>query len=119
MASDIISMTAYRRFYIPGATWFFTVNSAERRGNDLLIKMIDLPRETFRYVKKMRPFYINAVVIMRDHPHCIWTLPAEDADFSTRWNLLKGRFSRALEKRERISESRHKRRERGIWQRRF
>ena len=119
MPSAIISMTAYRRFYIPGATWFFTVNTAERRGNDLLIQKIDLLREAFRYVKNKRPFNMNAVVIMPDHLHCIWTLPAGDADFSKRWNLLKGRFSRSLKKGERISESRHKRRERGIWQRRF
>jgi len=27
-------MTDYRRVYIPGATWFFTVNLAERRRED-------------------------------------------------------------------------------------
>ncbi|GAB4255677.1 MAG: hypothetical protein Kow0065_03910 [Methylomicrobium sp.] len=64
------------------------------------------------------PFDINAMVIMPDHLHCIWTLP-EDADFSTRWNLLKGHFSRAIAKGERVSDSRHNRRERGLWQRRF
>ncbi|MBP1152072.1 hypothetical protein JOD69_003931 [Methylocaldum sp. RMAD-M] len=56
---------------------------------------------------------------MPDHLHCIWTLPPEDGDFSTRWNLLKGHFFRAVEKSERVSESRGKRRERGLWQRRF
>ncbi len=112
-------MTDYRRFYIPNATWFFTVNLAERHNNHLLIEKVDALRAAFRYVKERRAFHINAIVIMPDHLHCIWTLPPDDADFSTRWNLLKGHFSRAIEKGERVSKSRDKRRERGIWQRRF
>ena len=36
-----------------------------------------------------------------------------------RWNLIKRRFSRALPKTERISASRQKKGERGIWQRRY
>jgi len=44
--------------------------------------------------------------------HCIWTLPPDDADFSTRWGLIKGYFSRSIEKGERISDSRIKRGER-------
>ena len=112
-------MTDYRRVYIAGATWFFTVNLAERRNNHLLVEKIDSLRASFRYVNKRRPFHVNAIVIMPDHLHCIWTLPSGDADFLTRWNLLKGHFSRAMDKSERVSESRSKRRERGLWQRRF
>ena len=112
-------MTDYRRIYLPNATWFFTVNLAERQNNHLLVEKIDSLRAAFRYVKERRPFHINAVVIMPDHLHCILTLPPNDADFSIRWNLLKGHFSRAIGKGERISESRNKRRERGLWQRRF
>ena len=113
------AMTDYRRFYIPNSTWFFTVNLAERQNNHLLVERIETLRASFSYVKERRPFYINAVVIMPDHLHCIWTLPPDDADFSTRWNLLKGHFSRAIDKGERVSKSRYKRRERGLWQRRF
>ena len=112
-------MTDYRRFYIPNSTWFFTVNLAERRNNHLLVERIELLREAFRYVKQRKPFQVNAVVVMPDHLHCIWTLPRGDTDFSIRWNMLKGHFSRGMEKGERISQSRSTRRERGIWQRRF
>ncbi|MDD2770494.1 MAG: transposase [Methylococcus sp.] len=112
-------MTDYRRFYIPGSTWFFTVNLAERRDNRLLVERIDELRAAFRYVKRRKPFRIDAVVILPDHLHCIWTLPPEDADFSIRWSLLKSRFSRAIPAGERISQSRLQRRERGLWQRRF
>jgi len=112
-------MTDYRRVYVPGATCFFTVNLAERKGNRLLIDHIDGLRLAFAYAKKRKPFRMDAVVILPDHLHCIWTLPNGDSDFSTRWNLLKGHFSRSIEKGERISQSRLNRRERGLWQRRF
>lgn len=72
-------MTAYRRAYVPGATWFFTVNLAERRGNDLLVSRIDELRQAFRYVKEKHPFQLDAVVVLPDHLHCIWTLPPGDA----------------------------------------
>lgn len=112
-------MTDYRRAYAPGATWFFTVNLAERQGNFLLVNHIDSLRVAFDYVKQRHPFRMDAVAILPDHLHCIWTLPPGNTDFSMRWNLLKGHFSRAINKGERVSVSRGKRRKRGIWQRRF
>jgi putative transposase len=112
-------MTDYRRIYVSGATWFFTVNLAERKHNRLLVDNIDALRAGFLYTQQRHPFQIEAVVILPDHLHCLWTLPEEDSDFSVRWNLLKGYFSRSIDAGERCSESRIKRRERGIWQRRF
>ncbi|MDD5460867.1 MAG: transposase [Methylococcales bacterium] len=112
-------MTGYRRFYVPNAVCFFTANLAERMNNHLLVEKIDLLRASFSYVKERKAFHINAIVIMPDHLHCIWTLLPDDADFSIRWDLLKGHFSRAIDKGERILKSRSKRRERGLWQRRF
>jgi putative transposase len=107
-------MTDYRRYYLPNATWFFTVNLAERKNNHLLVKNIDLLRECFRYVKQQKPFHVDAIVILPDHLHCIWTLPADDSNYSIRWSMLKGRFSRAIDNGEKISASRLNRRERGI-----
>ena len=72
-------MTAYRRIYISEATWFFTVNLVERKNNDLLINKIDLLREAFRYTKQRHPFDIDAIVILPEHLHCIWTLPENDS----------------------------------------
>lgn len=112
-------MTEYRRGWLPGGTWFFTVNLAERRGNRLLVERIELLRLAFRTVQLRHPFSVEAIVILPDHLHCIWTLPPDDTDFSTRWNLIKGQFSRGIGKGEWISESRSRRGERGIWQRRF
>ena len=112
-------MTHYRRFQQSGATWFFTVNLAERRGNRLLVERIDVLREAFAQVKINHPFMIDAIVILPEHLHCIMSLPARDSDFATRWGLIKAHFSRNIEKGERISVSRIKRGERGLWQRRF
>ncbi|MFI3221641.1 MAG: transposase [Methylococcaceae bacterium] len=112
-------MTDYRRFYVPGATWFFTVNLALRKDNRILLEHIDLLRKSFSEVKKRQPFTIDAIVIMPDHLHCLWTLLANDLDYSTRWGQIKGYFSRHIPSDENISISRRKRRERGLWQRRF
>ena len=112
-------MTDYRRIYTPGASWFFTVNLLERQKHPMLIENIDMLRLAFREVNERHPFKIDAIVILPDHLHCIWTLPENDSNYSMRWNLLKGRFSRSLDKGESLSKSRVKGRERGIWQRRF
>ena len=112
-------MTEYHRTYVSGATWFFTVNLAQRKGNHLLVNHLDKLRQAFRYIKRKHPYRMDAVVILPDHLHCIWTLPPGDSNYSTRWNLLKGHFSRTVDRGEQISESRQKRRERGVWQRRF
>ena len=74
-------MTEYRRAWLPGATWFFTVNLAERRGNRLLVERIDVLRTAFRYVRVRHPFRLEAVVILPDHLHCVWTLAPGDTDF--------------------------------------
>jgi putative transposase len=55
-------MTEYRRFYIPRTLWFFTVNLAERKNNDLLNDKNDELRTAFRYVKQRKPFHIDAIV---------------------------------------------------------
>jgi putative transposase len=112
-------MTEYRRAWHPGATWFFTVNLAERRGNRLLVERIDVLRTAFRSVRARHAFHMEAIVILPDHLHCVWALGPGDTDFCTRWSLIKGHFSRAIEKGGRVSQSRAKRGERGLWQRRF
>jgi putative transposase len=111
-------MTSYRRNFIPGATFFFTVNLAERKGS-LLTDHIALLREAFREIRRRHPFTINAIAVLPDHLHTVWTMPAGDADFATRWRLIKSAFSRQLAHGERISPSRLAQGERGIWQRRY
>ena len=112
-------MTQYRRPHTPGATWFFTVNLAQRRGNTLLVDHVDHLRESLRRVKQQHPFRIDAMVVLPEHLHAIWTLPPGDHAIGIRWGLIKSGFSRALPKTEHRRISRISRGERGIWQRRF
>lgn len=53
-----------------------------------------LLREAFATVKQRHPFRIDAMVILPDYLHCLWTLPPDDADYSTRWMLIKSHFTR-------------------------
>jgi putative transposase len=111
-------MTEYRRCRTKGGCYFFTVNLAERK-QALLTENIEHLRESFRMVKERHPFTIEAIVILPEHLPTIWTLPDGDDDFSCRWRQIKAHFSRHVEKGERISASRQRKQERGIWQRRF
>jgi putative transposase len=70
-------MPNYRRAFIPGGTWFVTVNLLERRGNNLLIREIDLFCQVVRRVKQAHPFHIDAWVVLPEHMHCLFTLPPE------------------------------------------
>ncbi|SHH73829.1 REP-associated tyrosine transposase [Marivita hallyeonensis] len=110
-------MPDYRRPSLTGTPIFFTVNLA-KRNSDLLVREIDLLRQAVRVTKRERPFHIDAWVVLPDHLHCIWRLPRGDQDYSTRWRLIKSRFSRGLPPGQ-LRPSHMARHERGIWQRRF
>ena len=112
-------MPDYRRYRLPGGTYFFTVNLLQRYPNDLLVRHIDILRSEVRAVREKRPFVIDAWVVLPDHLHCVLTLPQADDDFTNRWRLIKQGFSTALPITERRSAVRMARGERGIWQRRF
>lgn len=112
-------MSDYRRVRIPGGCYFFTVNLAERGNNDLLVRHWPVLRTVIAGVRRARPFRIDACVVLPDHLHGVWTLPADDADVAVRWMLIKTGFARRLPPGEPRSPSRRCRRERGIWQRRF
>ena len=112
-------MPEYRRIWVPGGTYFFTVNLLERQSNNLLVRNIGLLREVVRKVRSNHQFEIHGWVVLPDHIHCIMSLPNGDSDFALRWRLIKSGFSKQLPKNERLSKSRIKRGERGIWQRRY
>jgi putative transposase len=78
-------------------------------------------RQAFAGVMKTYPFVIDAVVVLSDHIHAIWTLPRRDSDFSVRWKLIKGGFTKMYPKYYAgIPEaSRLRKGERAVWQRRF
>jgi putative transposase len=111
-------MSRYRRAWIPGGTFFFTLTLADR-SSDLLVRHIDLLRSAYAFVQQRHPIQTIAVCILPDHVHALWTLPDGDADYSKRWSLIKGRFSRGLAEPAARSPSKIIKRDKGIWQRRF
>ena len=78
----------------------------------LLVDHVDALRQAFEETQKKYPFDIAAIVVLPDHLHAIWTLPPDDADFSTRWRLIKTRLAKSLPRRERRSAVRKARGER-------
>jgi putative transposase len=110
-------MTHYRRLRLKGATYFFTVCLEDRNARLLTDRIGDLRMAYARTMTEL-PVFCDAMVVLPDHLHAVWTLPPGDADFSERWRRIKARFARDLPLPSR-SASKMEKRERGIWQRRF
>lgn len=116
-------MPNYRRANVQGGTYFFTVVTEKRQ------KILTLPdvREALRgAIEKTRakhPFVIDAWVLMPDHLHTIWTLPENDADFSSRWSLIKQfttfECGQKYKNESLLTERRAQKRQGTMWQNRF
>ncbi len=110
-------MVRYRRNFVPGGTYFFTATLADRSCSALVDHMGAL-RMAFRIARQERLFTIEAIVILPDHLHAIWTLPSDDADFSGRWKRIKAYFTHRLVAAG-APVKRHRNGEYALWQRRF
>jgi putative transposase len=111
----------YRRLFVPGGTYFFTVVTHLRRRILCDADTIALLRRAVALEKKRHPFTIEAMVVLPDHLHALWTLPEGDADFPGRWQRIKSAFSRGcgIDDAPASSPSRARKAERAVWQRRF
>jgi REP-associated tyrosine transposase len=116
-------MSDYRRYFVPGGTYFFTLVTAKRvplftsdRARRALGKVM---RDCFAE----RPVNVIAQVLLPDHLHAIWALPSHDCDYSNRWRWIKREFTRAWLASGGAEQSRSRgnqtERRRGVWQRRF
>jgi putative transposase len=104
----------YRRNRVPGGSYFFTVNLRDRHSH-LLVTEID----AVRAARTDHPFHIDAWVVLPDHMDCLWTLPPGDARFPVRWQTIKATFSRSVPPAQDRRASLIRKREAGIWQRRY
>ena len=111
----------YRRAFIPGGAFFFTVVTEQRRPIFASPDAVEVLRTAFRTVRAKRPFEIDAMVVLPDHLHCIMTLPPGDADFATRWRLIKTWFTKHCDPALRLDPKpiRSEKCERAIWQHRY
>ena len=86
-------MSNYRRIYLPDHRYFFTVVTHNRFNLFSDDKNVQLLKAAFRYVQSRKYFKIDAICILPNHLHCIWTIP-EDSNYSIRWQMIKTNFSR-------------------------
>ncbi len=116
-------MTNYRRAGFAGGYYFFTVVTHNRRRFLAERLARNCLRQVWQRVRQKRHFDVIALCLLPDHLHCIWKLPVDDNDFSTRWSLIKKGFTSTYLRVGGVestqSNSRKQKRERGIWQRRF
>jgi len=87
-------MPNYRRARVPGASYFFTVVTYRRRRILTTPAAIRALRESIAVVRQHMAFSIDAWVVLPDHMHAMWTLPAADHDYSRRWGHIKAEFVR-------------------------
>src|SRR5882724_935356 len=110
-------MVRYRRNFVPGGMFFFTVTLDDWRSS-VLVDHIERLCAAFRKTRSERLFAIEAIVILPDHLHAILTLPPGDSDFSDRWRRIKGHFTRSAVAAG-VAVSRNHRGEYSLWQKRF
>jgi len=116
-------MPNYRRANLKGGTYFFTVVTFKRQKILCNADVRTALREAIQSTQAVHPFNIDAWVLLPNHLHCIWTLPEDDANFSTRWAMIKRHVSQKCGPKYRrdgwVTRSINQRNESTIWQRRF
>lgn len=116
-------MSSYKRVHIPGGSYFFTLVTFGRQPILTSPQARATLRHAFRETRVHQPFQLDAICLLPDHLHCLWTLPEGDADFPGRWNRIKGLFSKrylaANASHDDPNHSRLRKGEATVWQRRF
>ncbi|MBR9801141.1 transposase [bacterium] len=116
-------MPNYRRARVPGACYFFTVVTYRRSSVFESRDAQSLLGNVIRECRERWPFVVNAMVLLPDHLHAMWTLPRGDDRYSARWGYIKKQFtSRYLAEtgvEQGVSAAEQKERRRGVWQPRF
>jgi putative transposase len=110
----------YRRIFVKGGTYFFTLVTYQRVNLFSDPENIVLYNQALEYVQRRHPFTSIAQIILPEHIHAIWELPEDDSNYPLRWYLIKSHFSRNFNKLTNQSSTfRPSKSERTIWQRRY
>jgi putative transposase len=116
-------MADYRRYFVPGGTYFFTLVTQGRAGFLCTDRARPILAGVLRECRARWPLTMIATVLLPEHLHTIWSLPPGDAAYSVRWAWIKKDFTKrwlaAGGWEEPISDARRERRRRGVWQPRF
>jgi len=113
----------YRRYFVPGGTYFFTLVTAARAPLFWDEAARTLLGDMMREVRTDAPFKTFAIVLLPDHLHVVWTLPSGDSNYPDRWKAIKAKFSHRWlgqgGREQRVSRGYRRQRRRGVWQPRF
>ena len=115
-------MPNYKRIFVQGHSYFITIVTHDRQ--HILIKNIELLRYVFAESKKFYHYDIVAIVILPDHLHMIID-PKDANEYPKIISYLKRKFTYLVNKNHEnrndsfLSESKKKKRESNIWQRRY
>ena len=116
-------MPEYRRYRVEGATYFFTVVTDGREPFLCQDEARAILRGLLSECRARWPFTTDAIVLLPDHLHALWTLPENDANYSRRWGWVKKEFTKAWLGRGKaeqpVSPGRQHKRQRGVLQPRF
>lgn len=123
LAQDGVGMAEYRRYYVAGGSYFFTVVS-KHRANFLCDELArEILGQKMRTCQARWPFRVDAIVLLPDHLHAMWSLPEGDDRYSQRWGWIKKEFTKAWlaagGREQVVSKARRRRGDRGVWQSRF
>jgi putative transposase len=116
-------MSFYRRWFVPGGMFFFTVVTYGRRPILTTKAGRQFLRSAIETIREDRPFELFATVVLPDHWHLVMQLPSGDLDYSTRMKRIKEEFTKswlaAGLPEAKVTAAQAKNGERGIWQPRF
>jgi len=116
-------MSEYRRSFIEGGTYFFTLVTYRRQTIFTDSLSYELLQSAWKDVSTRFPLTTDAFCLLPDHLHCIRTLPTGDANYPIRIREIKRLFTKAYLSHydEKISRniSHQSRKEATIWQRRY
>ena len=87
-------MPNYRRAIVPGGTYFFTIVTYNRAKIFSDPAAVSILGDVIRAAKQHWPVTIDAIVLLPDHWHTIWTLPPGDTEYSKRMGWLKKEFTK-------------------------
>jgi len=105
-------MSDYKRLYVKGGCYFFTVVTGQRHKIFADAAAVSLLRQAFKRVMLKQTFELEAMVLLPDHLHCIMRLPPGDQDYSGRWREIKKYVTRRIQETGHASSTK-------VWQSRF
>jgi putative transposase len=116
-------MPNYRRAHVPGGTFFFTLKTERNAPIFHDSSAVELLGSILRVANERWPVVTNAMVLLPDHLHALWSMPSGDDRYSLRWAWIKKEFTKQFltngGAEQPISDSKRRHRRRGVWQRKF